>query len=189
MKYFSTALVFSTLSPFAHAASESTGPWSWLTYALRDPATNVVLAALVIFLLIVWRMGAFKMVGSKLDERAQAISDELEEAKNLREQAAEALALAERRQKDADKEADAIIAQANEDAKLMMEEARRELAERLKRREAMAEARIARAEAEASEDVRRAAADAATEAARQLLLDDTSIDQFELAAKEIEKAL
>lgn len=189
MKYFSSAIILGSLAPLAHASPEEGGPWSWLAYSFTDATTNVVLAALVIFLLIVWRVGAFKTIGSKLDERAQAISDELEEAKNLREQAAEALALAERRQKDADKQAEAIIAQANEDAGLMMEEARKELAERLMRREAMAEARIARAEAEASEDVRRAAADAATQAARRLLGDDTSIDQFEVAAMEIEKAL
>ena len=38
-------------------------------------------------------------------------------------------------------------------------------------------------------EVRRAAADAATEAARRVMADQTGVDQFEAAAREIEKAL
>ena len=93
------------------------------------------------------------------------------------------------RQQDADKEAEAMIAQAKDDAKRIMKEARKDIADRLARREALAEARITRAEAEATEEVRRAAADAATAAAKRLLAEDTAVDQFESAAREIEKAL
>ena len=82
-----------------------------------------------------------------------------------------------------------MIEQAKADAKRIMEETRKDIAERLARREALAEAPISRAEAEATEEVRRAAADAATEAARRLLASDTAVDQFEKAAREIEKAL
>jgi F-type H+-transporting ATPase subunit b len=160
-----------------------------LAYAATDPVTFTAFLALCGFVAIAWRMGAFKTVLGGLDARADAIRKELEEAASLREQAADALAAAERKAQDADKEAEAMIEQAKADAKRIMEETRKDIAERLARREALAEARIARAEAEATEEVRRAAADAATEAARRLLAGDTAVDQFEKAAREIEKAL
>ncbi len=187
------ALAFAALvaSP-AFAASESHGDGGFIggfMYSLTDPVTHTAFLAFATFLLIAWRMGALKAITGGLDKRANAIRNELDEAQNLREQAAEALALAERRQQDADKEAEAMIAQAKDDAKRIMKEARKDIADRLARREALAEARITRAEAEATEEVRRAAADAATAAAKRLLAEDTAVDQFESAAREIEKAL
>ena len=70
-----------------------------------------------------------------------------------------------------------------------MKDARASLAQRLERREAMAEARIQQAEADAAAEVRRAAANAATSAASILLRERAGSDQFETAAKEIETAL
>lgn len=192
MKRISSVLIASVIAAPAMAASGepgSTGFMDGLAYAASDPVTFVALLALLVFLAIAWRMGALKAIFGGLDSRADAISKELDEAKDLREQAAEALAAAERKQQDADEEAKAIIAQAKTDAKEMMKEARKDLADRLVRREALAEARIARAESEATEEVRRAAADAATEAAKALLAGDASTDQFDAAASEIEKAL
>ena len=184
MRHISLFLSALFLSPAAIAASEkASGPFGWL----MDPITNTAFGALVVFLFIVWRLGAFKAVFGALDKRAETIAAELEQAKNLREEATKALASAERAQAEADKEAEAIIAQAKADAQAMMEEARKELADRLSRREASAEQRIARAAQEAEETVRRAAADAATAAAKEVLSKEG--DFFETAASEIEKAL
>ena len=185
LRTLTSALAALALAPAAYAAE---GPDTLLT-PFTDTVTNLVMIGILIFLMIVWRAGAFKMVLGNLDSRAEAIKKELEEAANLREQAAEALALAERRQQDADKEAEAIIEQAKRDAKMMLEEAKKDLTDKIARREAQAVARIARAEAEAADEVRRAAADAATEAARRVMEDQTGVDQFEAAAREIEKAL
>ncbi len=160
-----------------------------LAYAINDPVTHAAFAALLVFLLIVWRLGGFKAALGRLDQRAENIRREIEEAQTLREQAAEALAQAERRQQDADKEAEAIIEQAKRDAKALIEETKRELAEKIARREAQAEQRIARAEAEAANDVRRAAADAATEAARRVLMAQPADIHFERALKDIERTL
>ena len=194
------ALTFAALvaSP-AFAASDAHGGGGFIggfMYSLTDPVTHTAFLAFAAFLLIAWRMGALKTILGGLDKRADDIRNELEEAQSLREQAAEALALAERRQQDADKEAEAMIAQAKDDAKRIMKEARKDIADRLARREALAEARITRAEAEATQHLhvgpwtqRRAAADAATAAAKRLLAEDTAVDQFESAAREIEKAL
>ena len=70
-----------------------------------------------------------------------------------------------------------------------MQEARANLAQRMERREALAETRIKQAESEATAEVRRAAADAATKAAQSILAEKSGVDQFEAAAKEIEKTL
>jgi len=189
MKPVFSLLLMATFAPVALAAENSGGFVGGLMYSLNDPVTHTAFLAMVVFLLIAGRMGAFKAILGGLDSRTAMIRKELEEAASLREQAAEALALAERRQQDADKEAEAIVEQAKLEAKAMLEEAKRELAEKIARREAQAAARIARAEAEAANEVRRAAADAATEAARRMMAEQTSVDQFEIAAREIEKAL
>ena len=182
------ATITAALSPYAHAAGDSHGP-SWLPEFLTHPATNVAFFALVIFLLIMWRVGGFKALTGGLDKRAEGIQAQLNEAKDLREAAAKLLADAERSQAQAEKDAEAIVAQAKKDAKLLMADQRAALAAKLERREAIAEARIQQAETEAAAEVRRAAADAATAAARNIFLANTSDDIFEQAAQDIEKAL
>jgi F-type H+-transporting ATPase subunit b len=143
----------------AHAAGEGT-PW-WA----NGPA-HTAFIALILFLLIVWRVGGFRFVANFLDKRRDEIASQLEEARTLREEAARKLAEAERRQKDANVEAQRIIDQAETDAKAIMAAARDDLERRLARRETLAEARIERASEDAANEVRRAAADAATRAAR-----------------------
>ena len=194
MKRFMLSLSITALSlpSFAFAASDGHGPShypSWVPEFLTHDATNVAFAAMLGFLLIVWRVGGFKAMTSGLDKRAETIQAQLNEAKDLREAASKMLADAERQQKQADKDAEAIVAQAKKDAEALMVEARESLAQRLERREALAEARIQQAANEATAEVRRAAADAATKAAQSILIDKAGTDQFETAAKEIEKAL
>lgn len=186
------APALASFSLTAIAADDSHGGGGFMggiEYALHDPVTLWAFIAFITFLAIAWKMGAVKAILGGLDARADAIQKELDDARTLREEAAQALAAAERHQQDANTKADEMIEQAKADAKLIMESARKELGERIARREAMAEARIARAEAEATEEVRRAAANAATLAARKLLADAPADDQFEAAAKEIESAL
>lgn len=180
------------LTPLALAAEDGHGDAhgpAWMPEFLTHPATNVAFFALVVFLIIMWRVGGFKAITGGLDKRAEAIQAQLNEAKDLREAASKVLADAERQQKQADKDAQAIVEQAKKDAEVIKAEARKNLAQRLERREAIAEARIQQAENEATAEVRRAAADAATQAARAILADKSGVDQFESAAKEIEKAL
>lgn len=173
-------------APAALAAGEGEDT---LFTPFTDTVTHLVMIGILIFFAILWRVGAFKTVLGGLDSRAEQIKKELDEVAALRAQAAEALAHAERRQKEADREAEAIIEQAKQDAKAFLAEAKQDLTDKIARREAQAAARIARAEAEAADEVRRAAADAATEAARLVMSGQTGVDQFEAAAREIEKAL
>ena len=128
-----------------------------------------VLVPLLIFLAIVAWKGGFKAVGSALDKRADAIRDELDEAKRLREEAQALLASYQRKQAEAEKQAEDIVERARRDAEAMAKKARADLADRLQRRAAQAEAKIERAEAQALAEVRSRAADMAVDAAKGLI--------------------
>jgi len=149
----------------AHAAGESV---DLVSYLLGDPSFYASLA-LVVFFVLLGAMGVFKTIGKTLDERADAIKNELDEAKRLREEAAEMLASYQRKQREAESEAAAIVDQAKAEAKMLKTEARKELTERLERRTAMAEQRIAQAEAQAAAEVKAAAAELAAAAAEEIL--------------------
>ncbi len=139
-----------------------------MSYLLQDTSFWTAVG-LVTFFIVIWRFGAFKSIGKALDDRADAIRTELDEARRLREEAQEILANYKRQQADAAEEAKATIRQAKADADFMREEAKREIAERVERRTALAEARIAQAEAAAANEVKALAADLAVEAAKELL--------------------
>ena len=130
------------------AAEEAYGEQSLVEYLLNDPSFYASLALVTFFGLLMY-MGVFKTIAKTLDDRAEGIRNELDDAKRLREEAAEMLASYQRKQREAEAEAEAIIAQAKSEAKILKEESRKELTERLERRTAMAEQRIAQAEAQA----------------------------------------
>jgi len=109
------------------------------------------------------------MVAKQLDDRAKGIADEIAEARRLREEAQELLASFQRKQQEAESEAEAIIDQAKSEAKILKKQAREELAERLERRTQIAEQRIAQAEAHAAAEVKAAAAELAVSATEELL--------------------
>ena len=139
-----------------------------LIYLLEDPTFWAFIGLIAFFALLIF-IGVPKMVFKALDDRADAIRSELDEAKRLREEAQEMLASYQRKQREAEAEAEAIIEQAKAEAKHLKKEAREELAQRLERRTAMAEQRIAQAEAQAASEVKAAAAELAAKAAEQLL--------------------
>ncbi len=136
-----------------------------------DSRFYIVFCVGLFFALLIWK-GAHKTIGALLDDRAVKIGEELEEARRLREEAQTLLASYQRKQKEAEEQAENIIKQANHDAELMAEQTRRDLSERLERRAAMAEAKIATAQAQAEAEVRARAADIAINAAQILLRDN-----------------
>jgi len=69
------------------------------------------------------------------------IRADLDEAKSLREEAQALLASYQRKQKEAEEQAEEIVKQARKDAENMAVSARKDLAERLERRAAQAEAK------------------------------------------------
>jgi F-type H+-transporting ATPase subunit b len=128
-----------------------------------------VLVPLVLFLALIAYKGAFKAMGKSLDDRADKIKAELDEARRLREEAQQLLASYHRKQKEAEEQAEEIVKQARSDAENMAVQARKDLTERLERRAAQAEAKIANAEAQAMSEVKAKAADLAMDTAETLL--------------------
>lgn len=155
-------------APESAAPGETGGIGDWLVAQPGDPSFWAFLA-LIAFFGLLYYMGIHKTLGKTLDERADAIRGELDEAKRLREEAQEMLASYQRKQREAEAEADAIVAQAKSEAKSLRNEARKELTERLERRTQLAEQRIAQAEAQAAAEVKAAAANLAAAAAEQIL--------------------
>lgn len=127
-----------------------------------------VAVAFVIFVVLAFRP-ARKAILAMLDDRAERIRAELDEAQRLREEAQTLLAGYQRRQRDALKEAEDIIAHARDEAERLRARAVEELDASLKRREAQALDKIAQAEAGAVQEVRNLTVDIAVAATGQLL--------------------
>jgi len=128
-----------------------------------------VAIAFVVFLGVLYRMGAFSALINSLDQRSAAIRKELEEAKALKEEAQRIFLEYKKKFDSAEAEADAIIARARAEAERHAAEVEAEFASFMERRKAMAEKRIAMAEANAMTEVRNAAADAAVKASEIIL--------------------
>ena len=114
-------------------------------------------------------LGGFKAIVNALDKRGERIAGELGEAKRLREEAQALLASYEKRRREAETEAEAIIAQAKAEAERLAKEAESKLTDFVARRQKAAEQKIALAEAEAMREVRGAAAEAAIRASETIL--------------------
>ena len=136
---------------------------------LHDP-TFWVLVSFVIFVALVWKPGS-KAVAQMLDDRADKIRSDLEKAAKLREEAQALFAEYQKKQRDALKDAEAIVAAAKAEAEALSKQAAADLEASLKRREQLALQRIAQAEAQATADVRAAAVDLAMAATRKILTD------------------
>lgn len=124
--------------------------------------------AFVIFVVAVWKPIS-KMLTQALDERAERIRSDLDKAAKLREEAQALLAEYQKKQRDALKDAEAIIAAARAEAEALSKQAAADLETSLKRREQLALQRISQAEAQALTDVRAAAVDLAMQATRKIL--------------------
>ena len=133
-----------------------------------------VAAAGAIFLAVVWRPARRVLLGS-LDERAARIRGELDEARRLREEAEQLLVRYQQQRRDAEAEAQAIVAHAEEEARRIADAAARDLEQSLARRQRLAEERIAQAEGRVLDEIRGAAVDVAVAAARQVIA--TQLDE------------
>jgi F-type H+-transporting ATPase subunit b len=133
-----------------------------------EDATTWVAVSFVLFVAAIARpLG--RIVIAALDNRADAIKTELDEAQRLREEAQHTLAEYQRKQRDALNEAEGIIAEAHEEAKRMQRTTQERTEQTLARREQQALDMIAAAEARALADVRALTADVAIEATRRIL--------------------
>ena len=134
-------------------------------------ATAWALVSLVIFTGIMIYVKVPGMVTKSLDDRSAKIQDDLDEARRLREEAQALLAQYQGQRKDAEAEAEAIVAAAKREAAALAEDAANKTADFVKRRTALAEQKIEQAEASALAEVRASAVDVAIAAAEQLVAD------------------
>ena len=123
---------------------------------------------------------ARKAVLGMLDGRIETIRRELDEAASLREEAQQTLAEFQRKQRDAVRETDDMIARAESDAERLRNEGLEKLKVTMKRREQVAVDKIAQAEADALREIRERSVDIAIAATRQVIA--TRLDEEKSAA-------
>ncbi|AJE45471.1 F0F1 ATP synthase subunit B [Celeribacter indicus] len=165
MKKLSLLLALTAASP---ALAASSNPFAGEFWTLTNTNLIVLLGFIVFILLLVWKKVP-ALLGRMLDERAAGIRRDLEEARALREEAQSILASYERKQREVQDQADAIVAQAKKDAEAAAEKARGDLKTSIARRLAAAEEQIAAAEAAAVREVRDTAITVATAAAADVI--------------------
>ena len=128
-----------------------------------------VAVAFLVFMAVLWKLGVHRTAVGALDDRSNRIKAELDEARRLKDEAQALLAASERRHREAEGEAQDIIASARAEAERVAVEARIKAEDFVARRTKMAETKIAQAEAQAVADVRAAAAEAAVAASEKIL--------------------
>jgi F-type H+-transporting ATPase subunit b len=138
-----------------------------MAHIFSDPEFYVLLAV-AIFLVVVWKPMRRAVVGA-LDSRTERIRQELDAARNLRDEAQQALAAYRRQQQEGVAEARAIITHAKEEAERIAAQSLRDLENALGRRQQLAQERIAQEEAKAIAEIRAIAVDVAITASRQVI--------------------
>ena len=158
-------LIFSAAFTGAAApAFAASGPF----FSLHN--TNfVVLIAFLVFVGILIYFKVPGMLGKMLDDRAETIRSELDEARALREEAQTVLAQFERKQREVSEQAKLIVAQAKTDGEAAAKQAKLDLEKSIARRLKAAEDQIASAEANAVKEVRDSAINVAIAAAAQVV--------------------
>lgn len=134
--------------------------------------SNTNFVVLIAFLLFVGLLIYLKVPGKlsgMLDERANGIQSELDEARSLREEAQSILAEYERKQKEVQNQADQIILHAKEEAKNAAAAAKDNLKASIKRRLASAEDQILSAQTAAVKEVKDTAVIVAIAAAKDVI--------------------
>lgn len=155
-----------------------------MEHLMNSPEFWVAIAFFVFLAFLIWKAKGPLLSG--LDNRAERIRTQLDEAQRLREEAQHMLAEYQRKQRQAMEEAEQILTQARAVAERHREQAAQDLEVSLKRREQQAMDRIAQAEADALGEVRAVAVTVAVEATRKLL--EETVDDG-LAGKLVDQAI
>jgi F-type H+-transporting ATPase subunit b len=155
----STAYAAGTEAHGGHAAAH--GPFYTEAHFWVD-------VAFILVVVLAWKPVS-RAIAAALDARSAKIKARLDEAHKLREEAQEMLATYQRKQRDAMKEAEEIIAHAKAEAERLAKQAAKDLEISMKRREQMALDRITQAEAQAVKEVQHLAVDVAVAAAQKVI--------------------
>ena len=128
-----------------------------------------VAVAFFLFLGLLAYLGVHRLVGKMLDDRAERIRSELDEARRLREEAQATFAEFERQSREVEAQAGEIVAHAKAEAEKAAEIAKADLAHSIERRLKAADEQIAMAEASAVREVRDRAIQVAVAAAAEVM--------------------
>ncbi|MBX2855632.1 MAG: ATP F0F1 synthase subunit B [Rhodobacteraceae bacterium] len=134
-----------------------------------DNAETWVLVAFLLFVLLLYLVRVHEIIGNALDNRANNIRKQLDEARQLREEAQTKLADWQRKQQEVQALAVDIVENAKKEAERSAEEAKRTIENTVAQRLRAAEEQIALAEADAVRAVRNASVDAAVAATADLM--------------------
>lgn len=134
----------------------------------EDPTFWALVGLILFFGLIIYMKVPGKLTGA-LDNRAETIRTELEQARKLREEAQALLAEYQRKAREAEAEVEEIIDQAKREADAFGSEAKKRVEDYVASRTKMAEEKIAQAEAQAIREVRSLSADVAISASQRIL--------------------
>ena len=155
----------------ASPALAASGPF----FSLYNTNFVVLIAFLVFVGILVWKKVP-KLLGRALDDRAQMIRNDLDEARLLREQAAALLATYEARQKEVQEQSVRIIAAAKDEAIAAAAQAKADLNASIGRRLAAAEDQIESAVKSAERAVRDQAITVSIAVAGQVLAKQMTAD-------------
>jgi len=128
-----------------------------------------VAVAFLLFVALLWKVGAFKMLLGSLDARADKVRSDFAEAAALKAEAEALRAKAAAEAAQAQVDANAMLANAEAEARRIVEQATRDAETAIARRTRLAEDRIAAEARSAEADLRARAADITVKAARALL--------------------
>jgi F-type H+-transporting ATPase subunit b len=142
-------------------------------FSLRN-SDFVVLIGFAIFVAIIFYFKVPPKLMGMLDDRADGIRRDLDEAKALRDEATALLADYERRTREARNQANEIVKTAKEEAEAANVQARKDLEASVARRLAAAEEQIDNARGAAIREVRDAAIRVASTAAADIMARQTS---------------
>ncbi|MGL4309106.1 MAG: F0F1 ATP synthase subunit B [Paracoccaceae bacterium] len=148
----------------ASPALAATGPF----FSLRN-TDFVVTLAFLLFVGVLLYLKVPALIGGLLDKRAAGIRADLEEARNLRDEARKILDSYEKKQREVQAQADRIVATARTEAQRAADDAKVELERSIQRRLKGAEDQIASAEASAIREVKDKAVTVAVATASELL--------------------
>lgn len=146
----------------------------------------VVLIGFILFLALLFYFNVPAMILKMLDDRAETIRSELDEARNLRDEAQAVLAAYERKSREVAEQSQRIIDHAREEARLAANAAKEDLKQSIARRLKAAEEQITSAEEKATRELRNRAVDVAIAAAAKILADSTTATE---ANKRIDAAI
>ena len=137
---------------------------------MRDAEFWVLVAFVIAIAFLVYK--AKGAITGGLDARSAKIKADIDEARRLRDEAQKTLAEYQRKQRDALKEAEAIVAFAKEEAQRVAAQAAKDLDAAVERRRRLAVEKIALEEAKALAEVRNSAVDVAIAALGRVLAQD-----------------